>query len=221
MNIQRRELCMGLAGAGLGLLPLLRPEVASAQDAPVEGTHFVRLSQPVATSAPGKVEVVEFFWYGCPHCNAFEPSLDAWSRKLPADVVFRRMPVALREDWAMHQRIYFALEAMGQVEAMHRKTFYAIHKDRMPLEKPAEIAAFMTKNGVDGTKFLENLDSFSVQTKARQANQLAAAYKIDGVPTLGVQGRFTTAPSLPALGGSHERTLAVVEFLVQRSRKAG
>ena len=217
MNIKRRELCLGLAGAGV--LPLLLPGLASAQDTPVEGSHFVRLSQPATTSSPGKVEVVEFFWYGCPHCNAFEPSLDAWSRKLPADVVFRRMPVALREEWAMHQRIFFALDAMGQVEAMHRKTFYAIHKDRMQLEKPAEISAFMAKNGIDGAKFLENLNSFTVQTKARQANQLAAAYKIDGVPTLGVQGRFSTAPSLPAMAGSHERTLAVVDFLVERSRK--
>ena len=215
MNIKRRELCLGLAGAGM-----LLPGLAPAQDGPVEGTHFIRLSQPATTSSPGKIEVVEFFWYGCPHCNAFEPTLDAWSRKLPADVAFRRMPVALLEGWAVHQRIYFALEAMGQVEAMHRKTFYAIHKDRLPLDKPADIAAFMAKNGIDGAKFLENFDSFTVQTKARQANQLAAAYKIDGVPTLGVQGRFTTAPSLPAMGGSHERALAVVDFLIQRSRKA-
>ena len=221
MNITRRELCMGLAGAGLGALPLALPGVASAQDGPIEGTHYVRLSQPATTSSPGKIEIVEFFWYGCPHCNAFEPSLDAWSRKLPADVVFRRMPVALREEWAMHQRIYFALEAMGQVEAMHRRTFYAIHKERMALDKPADISAFMAKSGIDGAKFLENFNSFSVQTKARQANQLAGAYKIDGVPTLGVQGRFMTAPSLPALNGSHERTLAVVDFLVQRARKGG
>jgi thiol:disulfide interchange protein DsbA len=218
MNIKRRELCLALASAGA--LPLALPGLAVAQDGPVEGTHYVRLSQPATTSSPGKIEVVEFFWYGCPHCNAFEPTLDAWSRKLPADVAFRRMPVALLEGWAMHQRIYFALEALGQVDAMHRKVFYAIHKERAQLEKPADIAAFMAKNGIDGAKFLENLNSFTVQTKARQANQLAAAYKIDGVPTLGVQGRFSTAPSLPAMGGSHERTLAVVDFLVQRSRKA-
>ena len=105
---------------------------ARAQGGPVEGTHYVRAEPAAVAIAPaGKVEVVEFFWYGCPHCNAFEPTLEAWVKKLPADVVFRRVPVAFRaEPYGAHQRIYFALETMGQVEAMHRKVFYAIHNDR-------------------------------------------------------------------------------------------
>jgi protein dithiol oxidoreductase (disulfide-forming) len=218
MNIKRRDFCMGLAGGGLGLLGLPLAPAALAQDGPVEGTHYVRLSQPAPTSAAGKIEVVEFFWYGCPHCNAFEPTLDAWSRKLPADVAFRRLPVALRDEWATHQRIFFALDAMGLVDTMHRKVFYAIHNDRMRLDTPAEISAFMVKNGVDGAKFLDNFNSFSAQTKARQANQLAAGYKIDGVPALGVQGRFYTAVSL---AGSSERALSVADFLINRIRKSG
>lgn len=209
-KMQRRQFTATLLASAA--LPAL------AQGGPVEGTHYVRLSQPVPAGAPaGKVEVVEFFWYGCPHCNAFEPALEAWARKLPADVVFRRVPVAFREEpFVAHQRIYYALEAMGQVEAMHRKVFHAIHAERARLDKVAEIAAFMSKNGLDGAKFTEVFNSFSVQTKARQAKQLSEAYKIDGVPALGVQGRFFTSGTL---AGTPERSLQVADFLIQQVRK--
>ena len=189
---------------------------AQAQGAPVEGTHFVRLSPPVATSSPGKIEVIEFFWYGCPHCNAFEPALDAWSKALPADVAFRRVPAAFNESWVAHQRIFYALESLDALATMHRKVFYAIHGQRMRLDKPADIAAFMTANGVDAAKFSQAYDSFSVQTKVRQASQLTNAYKIDGVPALGVQGRYYTSGPL---AGSNERSLLVADYLIERSRK--
>ena len=209
-----REFTTALAGAGaLGLgLP------AAAQGGIVEGTHYVRLGQPLPVTAPaGKVDVVEFFWYGCPHCNAFEPMLEAWVKKLPEFASFRRVPVQFREEpFGTHQRIYFALEAMGQLEAMHRKVFAAIHNERMKLDKPAEIQAFMTKNGVDGAKFIEVMNSFGVQTKARQAKQLAESYRIDGVPALGIQGRFYTSGSL---AGGQDKMLVVADFLIQASRK--
>lgn len=213
-NMHRRDFSAALVGAGALVIGL----PAAAQGAPVEGTHYVRLGQPLAVTAPaGKVEVVEFFWYGCPHCNAFEPMLETWVKKLPDHVSFRRVPVAFRDEpFGTHQRIYYALEAMGQLDAMHRKVFYAIHNDRQKLDKPADIAAFMGKNGVDGAKFLEVLNSFGVQTKARQAKQLAEAYKIDGVPAIGVQGRYYTSGSL---AGSPEQSLRVTDFLIERSRK--
>ena len=162
-----------------------------------------------------KVEVVEFFGYWCPHCNAFEPSLDAWVRKLPAHVSFKRIPVAFQAAQEMHQRLYFALEAMGQVDAMHRKVFSAMHVQKMRLDKEADIVALVTANGVDAAKFTDTFKSFTVQTKVRQARQLAEAYKIDGVPTIGIQGRYFTSPSLT---GGAERALAVADFLIERSR---
>jgi thiol:disulfide interchange protein DsbA len=218
MNMKRRDFTATLVGAGLGTAALSLPTAAPAQGGPVEGTHYVRLNQPVPTVAEaGKIEVIEFFWYGCPHCNAFEPTLEAWVKKLPADVVFRRVPVAFREEpFVAHQRIFYALEALGQIEAMHRKVFYAIHNDRAQLSKPAEISAFMAKNGLDGAKFLDTYNSFGVQTKVRQAKQLAEAYKIDGVPALGVQGRYFTSGTL---AGNTDRALEVTNFLVQRARK--
>ena len=213
-KMQRREFSAALVGAGALAVGL----PAAAQGGPVEGTHYVRLGQPLPVSVPaGKVEVVEFFWYGCPHCNAFEPALEAWVKKLPADVVFRRAPVAFRDEpFGTHQRIYYALEALGQVEAMHRKVFYAIHNDRQKLDKPADIAAFMSKNGLDGAKVVEVMGSFAVQTKARQAKQLAEAYKIDGVPAIGIQGRFYTSGSM---AGGQDKMLVVAEFLIGASRK--
>jgi thiol:disulfide interchange protein DsbA len=209
--IQRRTFT---AAALLGAASL-----AQAQGGPVEGTHYVRLAQPVATSGGGKVEVIEFFWYGCPHCNAFEPALDAWSKKLPADVAFKRVPVAFRDEpFVAHQKIFYALEAMGALDAMHRKVFFAIHNDRARLDKVADIAAFMAKNGVDGAKFTEVFNSFAVQTKARQAKQLAEAYKIDGVPAIGVNGRYWTSNSL---AGGGDRSLSVADFLIAQARKPG
>ena len=216
--MNRREFSTQLVAAGVGLSAAVIAAPAAAQFVPVEGTHYVRLSEPLPVPA-GKIEVIEFFWYGCPHCNAFEPTLDAWQKKLPADVLFRRVPVGFRDEpYGTHQRIYYALETMGLIPTMHRKVFYAIHGERQRLDKAPEIAAFMAKNGVDSAKFLEVFNSFSVQTKARQARQLSAAYKIDGVPALGVQGRYFTSGSM---AGTNEAALSVVDFLVQKVRKSG
>lgn len=217
--MKRRNFSASLLGASLGGTGLALSGPSLAQGGPVEGTHYVRLSQPLPMPADGKFEVVEFFWYGCPHCNDFEPALEAWTKTLPADVVFRRAPVAFRpEPHGIHQRVYFALETMGLVATLHRKVFYAIHNDRARLDKPAEISAFMAKNGVDGAKFMEVFNSFSVQTKARQAAQLSEAYKIDGVPAIGIHGRFYTSGSL---AGSNERALAVTDQLLKRLRSGG
>ncbi|MEO6409244.1 MAG: thiol:disulfide interchange protein DsbA/DsbL [Burkholderiaceae bacterium] len=213
--MQRRHFSLTLLAASA--LPRAGAQTAAT---PIEGTHYVRLSQPMALPPGGKIEVIEFFWYGCPHCNSFEPALEAWVRKLPADVAFRRVPMALREQppYLMHQRIYYALETLGLLDAMHRKVFYAIHSDRLPLDKPADIAAFMQKNGVDGAKFAEAFDSAGVVgTKVPEGNRLVAAYKIDGVPALGVQRRFYTSG---ALAGSNERSLGVADHLIQRVRKS-
>jgi len=190
-----------------------------AQGGPVEGVHYVKLSQPAPVSAPtGKIEVLEFFWYGCPHCNALEPALEAWIKRLFVDVAFRRVPVAFSATHESHQRMYYALEAMGQLDAMHRRIFAAIHTQQQRLDREADQVAFLKAQGVDEAKFLEMTKSFSVQTKMRQAKQLSSAYKIDGVPAFGVAGRFYTAGSL---AGDNQRALAVADFLIDRARKGG
>ena len=214
--MKRRQFSASLLGTGAAAFGWAG--AAHAQGGPIEGTHYVRLSQPVSAGPAGKIEVIEFFWYGCPHCNAFEPALDAWSKKLPADVSFHRVPVAFsNEPFVAHQRIFYALGSLSLLDAMHRKVFYAIHNDRSRLDKPADISAFMARNGVDAAKFMEAFDSFAVQAKAKQATLQAAAYKIDGVPALGLQGRYYTSGSL---AGTNDKALAVADFLIQRIRKA-
>jgi protein dithiol oxidoreductase (disulfide-forming) len=218
MKMKRREFTAKLLVATAGGAAIGQAALSQVQGTPAEGKQYVRLSQPLPAATGGKIEVVEFFWYGCPHCNEFEPMLDAWAKKLPPDVQFRRVPVAFREEpFGAHQRIFYALEAMGQLDAMHRKVFYAIHNDRARLDKPADISEFMAKNGLDGAKFLDIYNSFSVQTKARQAKQLSESYKIDGVPALGIHGRYYTSGSL---AGSNDKALAVAEFLIQQARKS-
>lgn len=216
--MKRRTFSQQAVGAAVAATAPWWAATAAAQaGAPVEGQHYARLAQPVPVPAGGKIDVVEFFWYGCPHCNSFEPQLDAWAKRQPADVAVRRMPVAFRENpFVAHQKIYFALEALGRVDTLHRKVFAAIHVERQKLDKPDEIAAFMAKNGIDQKTFLDAYNSFGVQTKVRQAKALADGYKIDGVPALGVGGRFFTSSTL---AGSPERALAVVEFLIQRVRR--
>jgi len=211
--MNRRRFAIRLAAAAAA--PCL-PLAASAQGAPVEGRDYARLAQPLPMPATGKIEVVEFFGYWCPHCNTFEPALDAWSRKLPADVAFRRVPVAFSAPQEPYAKIYFTLEAMGLLEQMHRKVFAAIHVQRQHLEKESEILAFMTANGVDAAKFSEIYKSFTVASKFKQARQLADAYRIDGVPTLGIHGRFFTSPSL---AGGSDQALRVADQLIQRARQ--
>jgi protein dithiol oxidoreductase (disulfide-forming) len=212
--MNRRRFNLSLAGAcSVACLPGL----ARGQGAPAEGRDYARLAQPVAMPSTGKVEVVEFFGYWCPHCNSFEPAIDAWSRKLPADVSFRRVPVAFSAPQEPYAKIYFALEALGQLDALHRKVFAAIHVQRQRLEKDAEITAFMTANGVDAAKFMDTYRGFTVASKFKQARQLADAYKIDGVPTLGIHGRYFTSPSL---AGGAEQALRVTDYLIQRAKQS-
>lgn len=213
--LNRREFTTSLA-LGAAAASLL-PAAASAQGGPVEGTHYVKLATRQPTLDPSKVEVVEFFWYGCPHCFQFEPALDAWAKRQPSDVLFRRMPVAFREvPYGIHQRLYFSLEALGLVEQLHRKVFSAIHLERNMLDTEGKILDFAAKNGVERDKFAQVLNSFSVQGKAKQAAALSVGYKIDGTPAMGINGQYYTSGTL---AGGNERSLAVTDYLVAQMRK--
>ena len=214
--MKRRDFSRQLAGAGLGLAAA---GWAQAQGGPVEGQHYVRLSTPAPVTLPSpdkKIEVVEFFWYGCPHCFTLEPLLESWVKRLPPDVAFRQVPVGFSVPHQVHQKLYYALEEVGALPALHRRVFSALHQQNLRLNNEADIVAFVGANGVDTAAFTAAFKSFGVATKANRAKQLSEAYKIDGVPALGVQGRFYTSASL---AGSHERALAVTDFLIQRARQ--
>lgn len=214
--MQRREFSMSAAAvaaasAGAWTLP------AQAQGGPRAGTDYLVLDKRAPVEAPtGKIEVVEFFWYSCIHCNRFEPALEEWIRKAPKDVAVRRVPIAFRPDFEPQQRLYYVLETMNKVEELHKKVFYAIHVEKQPLNNSELISAWAERQGLDRAKFVEIYNSFSVATKARKATQLQDAYKVDGVPALGIAGRFFTSGSLAQ---NMERALQVTDYLVAQVRK--
>ena len=201
------------AAAGMSALPLL----AQAQAKPFQsGSDYLTLDKPAATEAPaGQVEVVEFFWYNCSHCNGFEPMFDAWAKKAPKDVFVRRAPIAFRPDFEPQQRLYYTLESMGKVDELHVKVFSTIHGEKQLLNTAEQITAWAEKQGIPKTKFLEMYNSFSVSTKVRKATQLQDAYALDGVPALGINGRYFTSGSQAK---TLERALQVAEYLVVQSR---
>ena len=216
MNMKRREFSQVAASAALASSAWFAP-VAHAQASKFSAGkdyHILETRAPVEAPA-GKIEVVEFFWYSCPHCNAFEPTLAAWIKTLPKDVAFRRAHVAFQDSFVPQQRLALALEALGLVEKLHAKVFAAIHVEKVNLNTGEAIAEWVSRQGVDKAKFLEQYNSFSVQTKATRATQLQNAYKVEGVPALGIAGRFYTDGSM---AGSMERALQVTEALVAEVR---
>lgn len=213
--MNRRDFSSHLMGAGLGLGLM---GAARAQGQPEEGKHYVRLqtAAPVALPTPDKkVEVIEFLWYGCPHCFAFEPAISAWAKRLPGDVYFHQLPFAFIGPLE-HQKLFYALEEIGMRDALQRKVFNAIHVEGKRINSEADITAFVVANGVDRAKFTEAWKSFSVNTRINRGKQISNAYKIDGVPAIGIQGRYYTSATL---AGSHERALAVADTLIQRARQ--
>ena len=211
--MQRRDFSCALLGAAT--LPLL----AQAQvKKPEEGVEYVTLDKRVPTEVgDGKVEVIEFFWYSCPHCHAFEPRFSQWLKSVPKDVVVRRVPVRFRDDFEAQQRTYYVFEALGLIDSLHGKLFHAIHVERQPLNTLAALSAWADKNGLPAQKFTETFNSFGVATKARRATQLQEAFKVQGVPSFGIAGRFYTDGSLT---GSMERAVQVVEHLIGEARRS-
>ena len=214
--MQRREFSFSAAAlaaaSGLALPMGAHGQTAAFKD----GTDYLMLDKPAPVDVPaGQIEVVEFFWYSCPHCNSFEPQLDAWSKKQGKDVVLKRTPIAFRPDFEPQQRLYYVLEAMGKVDELHKKVFYAVHVEKQALSTPDSIAAWAEKQGLDKAKFNELYNSFSVSTKTRKATQLQNAFQVDGVPALGIAGRYYTSGSMAK---SMERALQVADYLVGQTR---
>jgi thiol:disulfide interchange protein DsbA len=179
-----------------------------------EGSDYLRLQRPAPVdSKGGQIEVLEFFAYTCIHCYNFEPLLTAWMAKKTANVVVRRTPVAFSPAMEPLQRLYYALEAMGKVEALHEKAFRAVHVDKVRLQDPAVMADWIAQQGVDKTQFNQFYNSFGVAGKAKRATQLQDAYQVEGTPALGVAGRYY-------ISGQGPRTLAVAEALIAQLRKA-
>lgn len=155
-----------------------------------EGVHYDRILTPVPTRDPEKIEVVELFWYGCPHCFQFEPFVRRWEERKPEDVDFVRLPATLRKNWENHARAYFVAETLGVVDKIHTPLFEEIHVKNQPTESEEALAAFFARHGVEEKKFREVFNSFGVQARVQQADKRARAYRASGVPTLIVNGKY-------------------------------
>ncbi|MBL8471310.1 MAG: thiol:disulfide interchange protein DsbA/DsbL [Rhodocyclaceae bacterium] len=184
---------------------------AGAQSAQL-GTEYQVIPRPQPAET-GKVEVIEFFWYACPHCYAFEPTLSRWAAKLPKDVVFKRIPAVARDSWEPLARTYYALEAMGEVGRLHEAVFNAVHKDKIDLSVEKTQADWLSKQGVDVKRFTDIYHSFGIETKVRGSRQVFEKYAIEGVPAIIVDGRYYTAPSIK---GGAERCVAVIDELIAK-----
>ena len=170
---------------------------------------FIELNPPQPVETNDKIEVLEFFWYGCIHCYNLEPKIETWLKTLPKDVEFRRVPAIFNDRWAHDASIFYTFEALGLLEKLHRPFFDAIHRDRLRTDRAGELSAWLEKHGVDPKKFETTARSFGVQSKTKRAVRLTSAYKIDGTPAMAVHGRYTV-PSSDAILDTVNRLVAAV-----------
>jgi len=204
-------LSLGLAAGTLSVMNSAHATPA----APVAGTDYTVLQAAQPVEAQGKIEVIEFMWYGCPHCNEFDPYLEAWIKKQGPDVVFKRVPVAFRDDFIPHSKMYHALDALGLADKLTPAVFHEIHEKKNYLLTPEAQATFLATQGVDKKKYLDAYNSFSTQSSLQRDNKLMQDYKIDGVPTIAIQGKYETGP---ATTNSLPGTIQVMDFLVNQVR---
>ena len=193
---------------------------------PESGKEYQTLAKPQPTEAQGKVEVTEFFFYTCPHCNILDPYLSAWVKKQGNAISFKRVPVDFGQGQAVLTKMYYTLEALGKLDALHTKIFEEIHTKRQPLNTEQQVLNFVTKNGVDKKKYEDMSKSFAIATKIGRAKALQTAYNIDSVPMIFVDGRYMTSPAL-VMGGNPKMTevqseqslIKVLDILVRKAEK--
>ncbi|MES2260776.1 MAG: thiol:disulfide interchange protein DsbA/DsbL [Pseudomonadota bacterium] len=214
-----RFLRLMLAAAAL----MISTAGAHAAD-PKDGVDYKTLDAPVVNDTGKKVEVIEFFMYSCPHCNALEPLMADWVKKQGDKIAFRRVhfPAGGANDAQAHA--YLTLEAMGKLPQVHEKIFHAIHVEHNRLNKDDALTDFIAKNGVDKAKYLEYFNSFAVQTKMKRSGPMISAYRIDSAPTIVIDGRYVTSPSMAGRPGmaettSQQATLQVMDYLVAKAAK--
>ena len=194
--------------------------VAAAQAVP--GKDYRVINPPQPTDSGRKIEVLEFFWYGCPHCNNLQPPLSAWLKRKPADVEFKRVPAVFQDSWIPLTKAYLTIEAMGLVDKLHHDVFSAIHEQKIRLQDTKVLFDWVAKHGVDRQKFIDTYNSFAVQSRAQRSVDMTRNYDIPGTPALAIDGRYLAAPSMtlnPDNSIDYERFFRVVDELVALARK--
>lgn len=202
------------------LLSLASLGPALAQPAPLrEKVDYVAIPpQPVATDE--RIEVVEFFWYGCPHCHKLQPALEAWIKRKPADVELRRIPAAFRESWLPHARIYYTLEALGETERLHQSVYTALHQNKESLMNANETADWAARNGIQPAQWLAAYNSPEVTREVEASKELTKAYAVPGTPSLVVDGRYLTSSGMAESMSALIQTLEAL-VVMARERRGG
>jgi thiol:disulfide interchange protein DsbA len=212
------------------------PEVAPAPAAPAPaaagpveaGMHYQLLATPQPTESGKKIEVIEFFWYACPHCNSLQAPLMEWLKRKPADVALRRIPAMLDSSWSQLARTYYAIEAMGLVDRLHHDLFLAIHQEkafdpRFLARDPKPLFDWVASRGVDRQKFVDTYNSFAVNSRTQRAADLTRNYDVPYTPVLVVDGRYLTSPSMKGNGNpngsvNYEKFLQSLDQIIALAR---
>lgn len=181
----------------------------------VAGKNYEVLPAPVITRDKNKIEVLEIFWYGCPHCFSFEPMLSQWAASLPADVDYHQMPAIWNKTMDLHARAFYTAQALGVLDKLHNPLFSAINVERKRLNSQESIAAFFAQFGVDKKAFDNTFNSFGINSQVSLAQSRAASYRMQGTPEMVVNGKYRIAGNL---AGSHEEMLKVASYLIEKER---
>ena len=181
-----------------------------------EGVHYQTLTKPVVTSDPARVEVLELFWYGCPHCDMLDPALKAWAQQLPSDVLFTRMPVVFGRSWEMHARMFWVAKNLGLLDTIHGPLFDKIHREGRRLQRVEDVIAFFERYGADPAVVKRELAGFATESALRLADARVRAYGIQGVPALVVNGQFVTGVSQ---AGGESQLFQLLDELIEKSRQ--
>ncbi len=218
-SARRRELMVALCASPSLLIAAAAR--AQAPFIPQEGTDYLAIGRPQPTDSPGKIEVLDFFWYGCPHCYAFLPELEAWRRRQGPDISFKHAPVDFGDPGREpHTRIFYTLQVLGRVDDLHTKVFEAFHVQHKRLLDANEIADFMADNGIPRDKWLATYNSFSIANMVGRARITFQSYGIDGTPTIAVDGRFLAAPTMVKSQANPNRAaMMTVDYIVDRVRR--
>jgi thiol:disulfide interchange protein DsbA len=178
-----------------------------------QGVDYDMVAPPQPTADPAKVEVREFFWYGCPHCYHFEPDLNAWLKKKPGSVLFVRQPAIFNEHWAAHAKAFFTAEALGVLDKVHADFYDAIQNKKQTLESEDDLAKFFSEHGVAEADFRKTYKSFAVDSKMRQAEDMAARYGVTGTPSIVVNGKYLVSPGKAK---SFPRMIEITNALIKK-----
>jgi thiol:disulfide interchange protein DsbA len=186
-----------------------------ASQKPIRAGIDYRLIAPQPVQSANSIEVIDFFWYGCPYCNSLQPALERWISRKPADVTVRRIPAVLRDSWAPHARVFYTLEALGEVDRLHQRAYFSYHIEKLAMSRAEAMSEWAVSNGIARERWDTTYNSAAVQRKVEEAIELTRAYNVTGTPALVVDGRYLTSGNMSE---TLDGMIQILEGLIHRVR---